>query len=159
MWCDMALRINGGILIHEVPCLINDNDVRYYEPFERVLGQKASHGCVRVQRAESSEGMNMRWLWDNMKVKTRVFIWDDVGRNIPIPDDGTPLYYNPDGGKYYHSDQNCPSVKDRYLPLTPLTYGDLGNDPYVNLTPCASCNPPKRPADIEALNAGNREDY
>jgi hypothetical protein len=159
MWCDMALRINGGILIHEVPCLISDDDVRNYELFERVLGQKASHGCIRVQREESAEGINMRWLWDHLKVGTRVFIWDDVGRSIPIPDAGTPLYYNPDGGQYYHSDQNCPSVKDKYLPLSPFTYGELGNDPYTKLTPCASCNPPKRQEDIEALNAGMRESY
>lgn len=159
MWCDMALRINGGILIHEVPCLISDDEVRNYELFERVLGQKASHGCIRVQREESAEGVNMRWLWDHLKVGTRVFIWDDVGRSIPIPDAGTLVYYNPDGGQYYHSDQYCPSVKDKYLPLTQFTYGELQNEPYKKLTPCASCNPPKRQEDIEALNAGIRESY
>ena len=155
MWCDMALRVNGGILIHEVPCLI-DGDVRDYGPFERVLGQKASHGCIRVQRELSPEGMNMRWLWDNMKINTRVFIWDDVGRNIPIPDAAMPLYYNPDGGQYYHSDAYCKSVKDRYLPLTGFTYGELEDSPYGKLTACPSCTPPKRVSEIEALNAGNR---
>ncbi len=156
MWCDLALRVNGGILIHEVPCLKSEDEVRDYGPFERVLGQKASHGCIRVQRELSPEGLNMRWLWDNLKLNTRVFIWDDVGRNIPIPEDSLPLYYNPDGGQYYHSDQNCSSVKNKYLPLTGLTYGELENSPYDKLTPCSSCNPPKRKADIEALNAGNK---
>lgn len=30
------------------------------------------------------------------------------------------LYYNPDGGKYYHYDMNCPSVSKKYLPLVPF---------------------------------------
>ncbi len=156
MWCDLALRINGGILVHEVPCFKSDDNVRDYGPFERVLGQKASHGCIRVQQKLSPEGINMRWLWDNLKLNTRVFIWDDVGRSIPIPEDAFPLYYNPDGGQYYHSDAYCKSVKDRYLPLTGFTYGELENDPYIKLDACASCAPPKRVAEIEALNAGNR---
>ncbi len=157
MWCDLALRINGGILIHEVPCFKNEETGdRDYRPFERKLGQKASHGCIRVQQKSSPEGINMRWLWDNLKLNTRVFIWDDVGRSIPIPDDSVPLYYNPDGGQYYHSDAYCKSVKDRYLPLTGFTYGELENDPYIKLTVCPSCAPPKRVAEIEALNEGNR---
>ncbi len=156
MWCDLALRVNGGILIHEVPCLKSEDEVRDYGPFERVLGQKASHGCIRVQREVSPEGLNMRWLWDNIKLNTRVFIWDDVGRNIPIPEDSLHLYYNPDGGQYYHKDQNCSSVKNKYLPLTGFTYGELENSPYSKLTPCSRCNPPKRKADIEALNAGKK---
>jgi flagellar hook assembly protein FlgD len=156
MWCDLALRVNGGILIHEVPCLRSEDDVRDYGPFERVLGQKASHGCIRVQMELSPEGLNMRWLWDNIKLNTRVFIWDDVGRNIPIPEGSLPLYYNPDGGQYYHSDQNCKSVKNKYLPLTGFTYGELENSPYDKLSPCSSCNPPKRKADIESLNAGKK---
>ena len=156
MWCDLALRVNGGILIHEVPCLKSEDEVRDYVPFERVLGQKASHGCIRVQRELSPEGLNMRWLWDNLKLNTRVFIWDDVGRNIPIPEDSLPLYYNPDGGQYYHSDQYCKSVKNKYLPLTGFTYGELESSPYGKLTPCSSCNPPKRKAEIESLNAGKK---
>ncbi len=157
MWCDLALRVNGGILIHEVPCFLNeDTKDRDYGPFERVLGQKASHGCIRVQQEKSAEGINMRWLWDNLKMNTRVFIWDDVGRNIPVPEDTTELFYNPDGGKYYHSDANCNSVKSRYLPLTGFTYGELETSPFDKLTPCPYCNPPKRIAEIEALNAGHK---
>ena len=158
MWCDLALRVNGGILIHEVPCFKNEETGdRDYRPFERVLGQKASHGCIRVQQQKSPEGINMRWLWDNLKLNTRVFIWDDVGRNIPIPDHALPLFYNPDGGQYYHSDAYCKSVKDRYLPLTGFTYGELESAPYVKLDACPSCAPPKRRAQIEALNAGNKQ--
>ena len=157
MWCDLALRINGGILIHEVPCFKSETNDRDYGPFERVLGQKASHGCIRVQQKLSPEGVNMRWLCDNMKLNTRVFIWDDVGRSIPVPEDSFPLYYNPDGGQYYHSDAYCKSVKDRYLPLTGFTYGELETGSFAKLDACASCAPPKRVAEIESLNAGNRK--
>lgn len=156
MWCDLALRVNGGILLHEVPCFKSEDNVRDYGPFERKLGQKASHGCIRVQQELNPEGINMRWLWDNLKLNTRVFIWDDVGRQIAIPEDSFALYYNPDGGQYYHSDANCKSVKDKYLPLTGFTYGELETDTYAKLDACPSCTPPKRKADIEALNAGNR---
>lgn len=157
MWCDLALRINGGILIHEVPCFLNEETGdRDYGPFERVLGQKASHGCIRVQEELSAEGINMRWLWDNLKLNTRVFIWDDVGRNIPIPDDSIELFYNPDGGKYYHNEANCSSVKSRFLPLTGFTYGEMETSPFDKLTACPYCNPPKRKAEIESLNAGHQ---
>ena len=115
MYCDMGIRINAGILIHEVPRLLNkETGWRDYSPFEGKLGQKASHGCIRVQRKENDQGMNMEWLWDNLKAdqpgeysRTRVLIWDDVGRMLPIPDADSPVYYNPTGGKYYHADENC----------------------------------------------------
>ena len=80
-----------------------------------------------------------------------------MGRNIPIPEDTIELFYNPDGGKYYHSDANCGSVKSRFLPLTGFTYGELETSPFDKLTPCSYCNPPKRIAEIEALNAGHKE--
>lgn len=149
MYCDMAIRINGGTLLHEVPHKIGTDGVtRYYENFEKYLGQKASHGCIRIQRAENTQGQNMEWLWDNLEKNTKVLIWEDKGREMPppeMPDDDTPLYYNPNNGKNYHLDEYCPGVKDRFLPLTGgFTYGDLDEDEYKKLTPCASCGAPDR---------------
>ncbi len=155
MYCDMALRINAGILLHEVPCLFNADGSRNYAPFEPLLGSKASHGCIRIQRALTPENTNMRWLWDNLKMNTRVFIWEDKGRLREIPAADTPLYYNPDGGKNYHGDAYCSNVRDKYLPLSPFTYGQLNEEPYHSLTPCTNCNPPMRREKIEALNAQN----
>ena len=38
----------------------------------------------------------MKWLWDNRKHLGRMVIWEDwQGRQIPIPNDDTVLYYNP----------------------------------------------------------------
>lgn len=162
MYCDMGIRINAGILIHEVPCLLNkETGWRDYSPFEGKLGQKASHGCIRVQRKENDQGMNMEWLWDNLKAdqpgeytRTRVLIWDDVGRLLPIPDADSPVYYNPTGGKYYHSDENCYSVKARWLPLTRIDYEELDGE-FERLTPCPYCDPPMKASEIEAQNEAN----
>lgn len=155
MYCDMALRINAGILLHEVPCLFKADGSRNYAPFEPLLGQKASHGCIRVQKALTPEGANMKWLWDNLKKNTRVFVWEDKGRMRDLPDDATPLYYNPDGGKYFHSHARCASVRDKFLPLSAFAYGQLDSDPFSTLQPCPSCSPPMRKEEIEALNQIN----
>ena len=55
----------------------------------------------------------------------------------------TVLYYNPSGGEYYHLDQNCKRINERYLPLQGhFTYSELGKDPYNKLKPCAICGAP-----------------
>ena len=67
-------------------------------------------------------------------------------RRIPPPEEmSTSVYFNPDGGKNYHGDQNCSGVGKRYLPLSMLTLADLYNDPYDALTPCTYCSPPRKP--------------
>ena len=144
-----ALRINGGTLIHEVlHDVAADGKTKLYDAYEPDLGKKASHGCVRVQRRKNAEGMNMQWLWDNLKDNTKVFIWDDKGRTMyepEIPDLQTQLYRNPNGGSSYHLDQNCSGVKAKFLPLTgDLTYGDLESDAFKKLTPCVYCAAPAR---------------
>lgn len=140
--CDLALRINGGCLIHEVPHKMKADGTRVYEPFESYLGQKASHGCVRTQRMRNNDGVNMGWLWKNLKRNTKALIWDDLGRAvIPVPDEALTMYYNPNGGKSYHSEQRCKAVRDRFLPLTALPYEALYEEPTNALVPCYGCVP------------------
>lgn len=55
------------------------------------------------------------------------------------------LYYNSDGGRYYHADQYCSSVDQAYLPLTPFNYSDLNNTTFKNLFACTKCDAPSRP--------------
>jgi lipoprotein-anchoring transpeptidase ErfK/SrfK len=156
--CRMAMRINGGALIHEVPYIENQSTGYWdYSSQEAQLGKKASHGCIRVQRLNNEDGINMSWLWNNIKVNTKVLIWDDFpGRFYEYPDPSLALYYNPDRGQYYHTDQNCRSIKDRYLPLKgEMTYGELDDAGYEKLTPCKSCNPPIRRAEIDQINREN----
>ena len=55
----------------------------------------------------------------------------------------TVLYYNPSGGEYYHLDQNCKRINERYLPLQGhFTYSQLGEEKYSKLKPCAICGAP-----------------
>ncbi len=151
MMCDLALRINGGCLLHEVPHKEMADGTRNYTPFEPYLGQKASHGCVRIQRMRNNDGVNMAWLWNNLKRNTKVLIWDDAGRaTLPVPEWSLTVYYNPDGGKSYHREENCSAVKERFLPLSPLAYEDLYKEPTNQLIPCYGCLPFYRAPDPSA---------
>ncbi|MDR0897776.1 MAG: L,D-transpeptidase family protein [Oscillospiraceae bacterium] len=152
MYCDMGIRFNGGDLLHLVPCLINADETRNHAPFEPLLGTRASHGCVRVQRAKNPDGINMQWLWENLKRNTKLIIWDDTDRPMLYPDDDLPIYYNPNNGKNFHADQYCNHVKDRFLPLTGFRYIELREEPYSLLTPCPYCAPPMMPQAIDAHN-------
>ena len=158
MTCAMGMRINGGSLIHEVPYLTNaTTGYKDYSFSERVLGEKASHGCIRVQRKNNDDGVNMTWVWNNIKVNTKVLVWDDSpGRFYEHPADDLMLYFNPTGGKFYHADQNCSSIRDRYLPLKgAFTYAELDNAEHAAFTACRTCNPPPRRAEIDELNRAN----
>ncbi len=157
LWCAYGMRINGGCAIHEVP-YIGDHetpsDRRDYSSTVPQLGKKASHGCIRVQKEKNEQGQNIKWLWDNIKVGTKVLIWDDTGRLLSYPDDDMPLYYNPNGGKYYHEAQYCSSVKDRYLPLTEFKYSELDNE-FDNLKPCNRCAQVMKKSEIDKINREN----
>lgn len=158
LWCAYGMRVNGGCAIHEVPYIGNENTPaadRDYSANVKLLGSKASHGCIRVQKASNAAGQNIKWLWNNMKVGTKVLIWEDSGRYLEYPDDSLELYYNPNGGQYYHEAQYCTGVKDRYLPLTAFTYGELDSGAFANLKPCSNCCHIKRKAEIDALNKEN----
>ncbi len=44
------------------------------------------------------------------------------------------LYYQPDGGEYYHLDQNCKRVHPKYLPLQDsFLYSELNDEAYRDL--------------------------
>ena len=162
LYCDMGLRINSGIMLHEVPALYREDkttggQVKDFSRCERYLGEKASHGCIRIQREKTPEGVNAKWLWDNLSRKpyTKVIIWDEVGRVLDYPDDDYPLYYNPKGGKQYHSSPECLLVKEKYRPLTEFTWGELEDEPYRRLTACPGCAPQLRREEIDRLNRKN----
>ena len=163
LWCAYGMRINSGILIHEVPSRQETNKAgetyTSYARCERYLGEKASHGCIRVQRQLTPEGVNAKWLWDHLSRKpyTKVIIWDDLDRELGYPSDDLPLYYNPKGGTNYHSQAACTMVKDKYEPMTAFTYGELDKKPYNKLTPCPGCAPMPRKEKIDELNAKSRK--
>ena len=67
----------------------------------------------------------------------------------PVASTGTPdtvLYYNPDGGSYYHADANCSKIDKRYLPLQgQFLYSQINESFYKDLQQCVWCSSPKRP--------------
>jgi hypothetical protein len=60
----------------------------------------------------------------------------------PIPDPNTKLYYNANGGKYYHADPNCSAVNPKFLPMASFLYKELDDPPYSSLQPCLKCGAP-----------------
>ena len=150
--CEKAIRFNDGDLFHQVPYMLLGDGTQRFSTFESKLGEKASHGCIRVPRYPNEEGLSIHWLWDNLKKNTKVVIWDDDGRYYPYPEDSTSLFYNPSGGSRYHSSSTCQGVRQRYHPLAHFTYDELDTDAYKKLGPCDFCSPVKRHAWIDAFN-------
>ena len=55
------------------------------------------------------------------------------------------LYYNQNGGTYYHIDPNCASINQRYRPLTAsFKWTQIDDEPYKNLEQCKVCGAPLR---------------
>ena len=158
MICSYALKFNAADYIHEVPHRVNADGTNNYRGFEGNLGSRSSHGCIRVQAKKNPDGYNMSVLAGLIKKRSdkncvKLVIWEDYqDRQVVIPDDDTPLYYNPNGGSMYHSVANCPSVKKKFLPLTAFTFGELDEAPYSKLTACPYCQPTPRRADLEEIN-------
>lgn len=150
--CSLAIRFNDGDLLHEVP-YISAEDGRYkdYSINEPKLGTKASHGCIRVQRQASPEGVNQKWLWNNYEKNTRIMIWEDwQGRQIPIPEKDMTLYCLKKKTGYYHTSDQCSAIRGKKL--TALTYGQLEEEAYLKLKPCPCCAAPYREAKIREIN-------
>ena len=151
--CALALRFNDGDLLHEVP-YIASGDGRYkdYSVNEPKLGTKASHGCIRVQRQESPEGVNQKWLWNNYKKNTRILIWEDwQGRQIPVPGNDLILYSVKKKTGNYHTTDQCSAIRSKKTET--LTYGQLEEEEYRRLKPCQLCAAPERLDTILTVNA------
>ena len=163
MICKKAIRINDGILLHEVPMVLSKSTGEWtYDNCEGYLGEKASHGCIRIQRNYTPEGVNHEWLWKNLsdgtkpgQKYTKVVIWDDANRELGYPGDDLILYYNTDKGTRYHSSPTCYGVKEKFWPLTPFRYGELDDAPYNKLKPCPYCAPQPRKDAIDKINKKN----
>ena len=158
MHCAMGMRFNDGDKMHEVPYILNRDGSKNYGYTEPDLGKRASHGCIRVQRKRTPEGVNMAWLWNNRAKNVKLLIWEDwPGRQIPIPADDFQLYYNPNGGVSYHSQATCYSIKNsKNVTMQAFTYGELEQEPYASLKRCEYCAPALRRAEYEEINAQYR---
>ena len=153
--CALAIRFNDGDLLHEVP-YIAGNGYKNYSVNEPKLGTKASHGCIRVQRQPSPEGVSQKWLWNNYAKNTKILIWEDwQGRQIPVPESDTPLYCVKKRTGNYHTTERCSAIKGKRTET--LTYGQLEEDAYRKLKPCPLCAAPAREDAIREINEQYRE--
>ena len=73
------------------------------------------------------------------------FVPTQAPTEVPTVSANTVLYYNPDGGSYYHASENCSRVAAEYLPLSPFYFSDLNSTKYKNLLACNKCDAPARP--------------
>ena len=64
----------------------------------------------------------------------------------PVTTADTVLYYNPNGGEYYHRDPNCRNVNSKFLPLSGTFYfSQINEEPYSKMKRCNVCGAPIRP--------------
>ena len=156
--CSYAIRFNAGDEIHEVPHQENRDGSNNYKSTEPSLGQKKSHGCIRVQRLPTPDGINMAWIYKQVRDKNlcgrvKIVIWEDwQGRQLPVPDPDTVLYYNPNKGQYYHSRETCKSA-NKGIVFTPFLYSQLEDDGFAKLKFCPYCVPALRESEIQSVNA------
>ena len=55
------------------------------------------------------------------------------------------IYYNPEGGTYYHIDPNCESLDPKYRPLSGvIKWSQIEDSPYDKLEQCKRCGAPLR---------------
>ena len=155
--CSYAIRFNAGDEIHEVPHMVRADGTYEYKTTEPALGQKKSHGCIRVQRLTTPEGINMAWIYKRVRDldlcgKVKIVVWEDwQGRQLPVPDPDTVLYYNENGkGQYYHRCEKCNSASS--VTFSPFLYSQLDEAPYSKLQACPWCVPVRREAEIEEIN-------
>ena len=78
---DYPLRYQGGNIIHSTGYARIPHaaySVKDYSKNLPLLGQKASHGCVRVSPFTTADcPINSYWLWTHLPYHTRVIILDD----------------------------------------------------------------------------------
>ena len=150
MFCPRALRFNDGDLLHEVH-YVERNGKIIYSTTEPKLGTRASHGCIRVQRKTTPEGVNQEWLFSHYQANTKILIWEDwQGRQIPVPADDAVFWKNPSRNDYYHCSSRC-SLLGTKSPAE-ITYGELSAED-SKLKACPACGPAPKKGELLEINA------
>lgn len=126
-----AFDENGVTVVKRMRVIMKkNNDVWYVDP-------NSLDGVIVDEAAEAAAASD-----DNMPH------WTIAPTAEPTPaGSGQILYYNENGGKYYHTDRTCPAVSSEYWPLTGKIPIELLNSAeYSKLLPCSKCGAPARPA-------------
>lgn len=128
----------------------NSRQVTLTSDIDRKNGKKAEKYRMTVLMVKE----NNEWYVDPQSVKTNDII-ETPDPNITEAPSPTPtaavyadtiLYYNPNGGKYYHFVADCTQISPKYLPLKgTFKYSEINDDKYKDLQPCNVCGAPLRP--------------
>ena len=79
---DYPLRYDGGNLLHQIGYRMKNQRKVFTDQIVH-LGEKASHGCVRLPMEPDPEnGLNAYWFWTHLPFRTRVIILDDPKERI-----------------------------------------------------------------------------
>ena len=120
---------------------------------DRNDGNDPANYTLRLSITREADGL---WYIDPGSMETFEYIADspyagpvaEPAEEIPVTAENTVLYYVPEGGQYYHADQNCKTVNEKYLPMKgTFTYAELEEEPFHSLMPCEVCGAPLRRED------------
>lgn len=63
----------------------------------------------------------------------------------PTVDPAMRLWYNSEGGSFYHAVEKCSEINEKYYKsMKEFTYSLLNESPYNKLKPCSACSAPKK---------------
>ncbi|MBE5958761.1 MAG: DUF5011 domain-containing protein [Lachnospiraceae bacterium] len=99
-----------GVLFHSVWHYRNGDHSSMSVAAYNVMGQKASHGCVRLLCKDA------KWIYDNCALKTKVVIFRGTSKDDPL---GRPSFTPIRNGKFTDWDPTDPDPKNPYLKAKP----------------------------------------
>ena len=121
---------------------------------DRNNGTEPKECCFSVRMVKAEDG---QWYVDPTSLnsstepaETAPEPGTEAAETAAVPEDDSDLlnmvlFYQPQGGQYYHAAANCPRVHPEFQPLSGMfQYGELNYDEYKNLQPCEICGAPSR---------------
>lgn len=109
-YAQYCTRITGSILFHSVWYYKNGDKSTMSVRAYNVMGQKASHGCVRLLCKDS------KWIYDHCALGTKVVIFRGTKKDDPIK---RPSFTPITNGKFTDWDPTDPDPKNPYRKAKP----------------------------------------
>lgn len=133
----------------QMSALINKNDGKDDHPryrFMVIMNKEGGEWYVDPKSLATNDVLTASLDPDSTPMGTATATLRTTVTPVPPPD--TKLYYNPNGGNFYHASPDCDTVNSEYLPLQgSFLYRDLKEYQNKNLQPCLKCDAPVNPAD------------
>lgn len=110
-YAQYCTRITTGILFHSVWYYKNGDKSTMSVSAYNVMGNKASHGCVRLLCADA------KWIYDNCALGTKVVIFKGTKKDDPL---GRPSFTPIKTGAFTSWDPTDPDPKNPYQKKKPV---------------------------------------